>query len=176
MKPVGPLMREHRLIEQMLEVVRRQVAAIKEGKAVDPCLVLKVVDFFRTYADRTHHGKEEDILFRKLEAKEMAEEHLVIMVELKNEHRQARSIVGRLNEAAGRYTKSDSAGRRIISGCLKEILALYPSHIEKEDKRFFYPILDYFTADELDKMLDEFWEFDRIMIHEKYQKLVEETG
>jgi len=27
---------------------------------------LATVDFFRTYADSTHHGKEEDILYRDL--------------------------------------------------------------------------------------------------------------
>jgi len=30
----------------------------------------------------------------------------------------------------------------------------------------------YFIADEVDRMLEEFWEFDRKMIHEKYRKLV----
>jgi hemerythrin-like domain-containing protein len=51
---------------------------------------------------------------------------------------------------------------------------LFPKHIEKEDKHFFYPILDYFTGKEQDAMLQEFWEFDKKMIHEKYKKVVEE--
>ncbi len=38
------------------------------------------------YADRTHHGKEQDILFRDLEKKELSPNHTKIMGELLEEH------------------------------------------------------------------------------------------
>jgi hemerythrin-like domain-containing protein len=47
-------------------------------------------------------------------------------------------------------------------------------HIEKEDKHFFIPCMIYFTQKEKDQMLEEGWEFDRKMIHEKYQNIVKE--
>ena len=47
-------------------------------------------------------------------------------------------------------------------------------HIEKEDKHFFIPAMDYFSKEEQSAMLDEFRVFDRNMIHEKYKKIVEE--
>jgi hemerythrin-like domain-containing protein len=53
------------------------------------------------------------------------------------------------------------------------VVMLYPGHIEKEDRRFFFPIMDYFNHEEQDAMLREFYEFDRGMIHEKYRVLVE---
>ncbi len=52
-------------------------------------------------------------------------------------------------------------------------MKFYPVHIEKEDKHFFLPCLGYFSKEEQDIMLGEFWEFDRKMIHEKYRKVVE---
>jgi hemerythrin-like domain-containing protein len=81
-------------------------------------------------------------------------------------------IVGKLVEAKERYLKGEEALQEIID-YLKELAQFYPRHIEKEDKRFFFPILDYFTKEEQDRMLQEFWEFDKNMIHEKYRKLVE---
>ena len=70
---------------------------------------------------------------------------------------------------------------RAIKERLTEIISLarelgnfYPKHIEKEDKHFFYPCQEYFNKDEQEKMLAEFWEFDRKMIHEKYNKIFEE--
>ncbi len=33
--------------------------------------------------------------------------------------------------------------------------------------------MDYFTKEELDCMLQEFWEFDRKLIHEKYKEIVD---
>jgi len=50
---------------------------------------------------------------------------------------------------------------------------LYPGHIQKEDKVFFSNAESYLSPDELGQMLNEFWEFDKKMIHEKYKKLCE---
>jgi len=55
---------------------------------------------------------------------------------------------------------------------LEKLVALYPRHIYVEDKEFFYPILEYFSKEEQDIILQEFWGFDQKMIHEKYTKIV----
>ena len=47
-------------------------------------------------------------------------------------------------------------------------------HIKKEDKIFFPDSEKYFSEDELEELLNEFLEFDRTMIHEKYKLVVEE--
>ena len=63
MQARGPLMIEHRLIERMLARVRSVLARIRATGRVDPLFVDAAVDFIRVYADRTHHGKEEDIVY-----------------------------------------------------------------------------------------------------------------
>jgi len=90
MKPIGPLMREHRLIEHMVKILEKELIKIKETGKVDTNIILLGVDFFRTYADRAHHGKEEDILFRELEKKELIKEHKKIMNKLVEDHVFAR--------------------------------------------------------------------------------------
>ena len=67
MQARGPLMIEHRLIEKMLSLIKDTLVQIESTNKVDPLLVDTAVDFIRMYADRTHHGKEEDILFREFE-------------------------------------------------------------------------------------------------------------
>ncbi len=175
MKPIGPLMWEHRLIEKMLEIVRREVEKIRERGAVEPVFIDTAVDFVRTYADRTHHGKEEDILFRDLAKKTMSPEHSRIMGELVEEHKHGRDTVKRLVEAKNRYLTGEKTLPEIVA-CLTDLTTFYPRHIEKEDRHFFFPILDYFSAEEQGRMLEEFREFDREMIHEKYRKVVEAAG
>jgi len=59
------------------------------------------------YADRTHHGKEEDILFRDLEKKELSPNHTKIMDELVEEHIWARNTVGKLVVAKKQYVKGN---------------------------------------------------------------------
>ncbi|MDA8124435.1 MAG: hemerythrin domain-containing protein [Deltaproteobacteria bacterium] len=175
MKPIGPLMREHRLIEKMLTVLEKAVDGINKSGKVDPALIDRAVDFIRTYADRTHHGKEEDILFRDLAKKPLTTEQARIMGELVEEHRYARATVGRLIEAKTRYVQGEPALPE-IAACLTELAAFYPRHIEKEDRHFFFPIQDYFSAAEQEAMLREFEAFDGQMIHEKYRKVVEEAS
>lgn len=171
MKPIGPLMREHRLIEKMLGFFEGQTRKITEQNRVDPLFVDAAVDFIRTYADRTHHGKEEDILFRELIKKQLSREHARIMEELVEEHQYARKKVGMLVDAKERYLKGENTSQEVAT-LLGELAHFYPVHIEKEDKHFFYPCMEYFTPEEQDRMLAEFYEFDRNMIHEKYGKVV----
>ena len=64
MQARGPLMIEHRLIENMITFIKRVLKQFERRNQVDPLIIDKVVDFVRVYADRTHHGKEEDILFK----------------------------------------------------------------------------------------------------------------
>jgi len=172
MKPIGPMMWEHRLIEKMLQLFDGEIKNINENKKVDTVFIDTAVDFIRTYADRTHHGKEEDILFRDLAKKELSSEHIRIMNELIDEHTYARKTVGKLVAAKERYLTGENTSQEVI-GCLKELAQFYPQHIEKEDKHFFYPCMEYFTREEQNAMLLEFNEFDRKMIHEKYKKVVE---
>ncbi len=173
MKPIGPLMWEHRLIEKMLRLFEGEILKINEENKIDAVFIDTAVDFIRTYADRTHHGKEEDILFRDLAKKQLSAEHAKIVNELVEEHKYARKVVGKLIEAKERYLKGENTAQEVIA-CLRELAQFYPKHIEKEDKHFFFPCMDYFLKDEQDKMLDEFWEFDKNMIHEKYKKVVEQ--
>lgn len=173
MKPIGPLMWEHRLIEEMIRLLDAEVDKIRGKSDVNILLIDQAVDFFRTYADRTHHGKEEDILFRDLAKKNLSREHNRIMEELIEEHVQARKKVGRLIEAKNNFL-AGSGDSAPVADCIRELISFYPPHIEKEDKHFFFPCLDYFSPDEQNRMLAEFQEFDRLMIHEKYTKAVEE--
>jgi hemerythrin-like domain-containing protein len=173
MQARGPLMIEHRLIERMLKVIESVLKEIETQKKVDPLLVDMAVDFIRVYADRTHHGKEEDILFRELNNKPLKKNDKQIMNELIEEHVFGRKTTQALVEANVRYRNGDNTALAEIAANLKTLTEFYPRHIEKEDKVFFPSSKDYFTEKEDQAILEEFWEFDRKMIHEKYKAVVD---
>ena len=173
MKPRGPLMTEHRLIEKMLTIVKQKVLEAEQNKRIDSVFVDTMVDFIKTYADRTHHGKEEEIMFRDLLKKNMGPEDTAMLNDLIDEHRQARKKVREIVEAKEQFLNGDSRSLEIITNTMKWLIDFYPKHIIKEDKVFFPKTEAYFSSEELDRMLEEFREFDRNMIHEKYQKVVE---
>ncbi len=174
MIPIGPLMREHRLIEHMIGLMRSEVSKIEAAGKPDPVFIETAVDFFRTYADRCHHGKEEDILFAQLRGKSLSPDHEKIMSELLEEHRIGRETVRDLLDANDRCKSGSASALDKIRELLSFLIDFYPAHIIKEDKSFFYPCMAYFTKPELDAMLDRFWEFDRKLIHEKYAHAIAE--
>jgi hemerythrin-like domain-containing protein len=172
----APLMIEHRLIEKMLALISKEAKRIRETNVIDPVFIDNAVDFIRVYADQTHHGKEEDILFRDLAQKDMTGEEQKIMGELIQEHVQGRRTVAGLLDAKKRHFAGDDSAVGLVIEKLEFLINFYPRHIEKEDKVFFPSMMKYFSAEAQEKMLQEFWEFDRNMIHRKYRDLVDELG
>lgn len=174
MKPRGLLMIEHRLIERMIACIKKEIEKENYYRLLNEKFINATVDFIRTYADRTHHGKEEEILFRDCAKKTMSTEDKKVMDELIEEHRYGRKTVKELVEANEKYAKGDSLQQEKIIGKLKELVKFYPQHIKKEDDLFFTNSEKYFSKVELDEMLNEFLEFDQKMIHEKYQTVVQQ--
>ncbi|MBU0672844.1 MAG: hemerythrin domain-containing protein [Candidatus Margulisbacteria bacterium] len=173
MMPAGPLMIEHRLIERMIAQMERQLNEIKKENGVDVGFIDVAVDFLRSYADRCHHGKEEDILFKALAKKPLSAEHKRIMEELIKEHVLGRGNASKLKEAKESYAKGNKNALSDVIANLEILVKFYPKHIEKEDKHFFIPCMDYFDKKEQAIMLEEYWEFDKKLIHEKYNNIVE---
>ncbi|MGD0230079.1 MAG: hemerythrin domain-containing protein [Syntrophorhabdales bacterium] len=172
MMPIAPLMIEHRLIERTIKAMKGEVDLMNTTGRVRPEFIDKAVDFMRTYADRCHHGKEEDILFRLLSEKAVSDQYKETMEELKEEHVRAREMTARLVAAKDRYLVNRTA-LADVTGIIQEFVRFYPVHIEKEDRHFFIPCMAYFSTHEQDEMLQSFWEFDRMLIHEKYRSVVE---
>jgi hemerythrin-like domain-containing protein len=174
MMPAGPLMKEHRLIERMIRIMGTKLTEVKQTGKIDALFMDTAVDFIRTYADRCHHGKEEDILFRELAKKKLSAEHKRIMDELINEHVLGRNTVKKLIAARDRYARGDKKALNDMASNMDALVKLYPKHIAKEDKHFFVPCMDYFTDEQRNSMLNEMWEFDKQLIHEKYKNITAE--
>ena len=172
MQARGPLMIEHRLIEKMLTVIQGALERTAQTRSIDPHFVDTVVDFIQVYADRLHHGKEEDILFKNLRKKGLSQEDEQLMNKLIEEHVFSRETIKALVVANARYRKGEGTAIGEVTAGLKTLVDLYPKHINKEDKTFFPAAQAYFSKEEDQALIAEFWEFDRKMIHEKYLAMV----
>lgn len=174
MQPISPLMIEHRIIERMIRIIKLKLEEYKRTEYPNRTFIESAVDFIRTYADQTHHGKEEGILFRELKKKRLSSEHKKTMNELIREHIIGRKTTTQLETAKILYFSGQKEALDLILEKMDFLVKFYPSHIEKEDKRFFQPVMSYFSLEEQDRMLKEGYVFDRKMIHRKYGRLVSE--
>jgi len=166
-------MHEHRVIERMLAVLARELAAAGTDGPVDSKVIDAGTDFIRTYADRCHHGKEEDILFRQLASKNLDADIAAAMADLIADHVHGREMTHTLIEANRRYAEGDLSARSEVVATTQALIDFYPVHIEKEDRHFFKASLEYFSDTEKSQMLRKFDEFDRALIHAVYLALVE---
>jgi hemerythrin-like domain-containing protein len=172
MMPIAPLMIEHRLIERMITLLKEALREAEQEQRVDPRFIERATRFIRDYADRCHHGKEEDILFRDLEKKPLTEGHRRIMEELVQEHRWGRETTRALVAANHRYEQGDARALYEIADRIRSLVEFYPAHIEKEDKGFFLPVMKYFSDEEKDRMLKEGHAFDSELLHGGWDDLV----
>jgi Uncharacterized conserved protein len=165
---------EHRLIEKMIAVISHEVGQFNRGKQPEPVFIDTVVDFIRTYADRTHHGKEEEIMFKTLAEKKMKPEDKKVMQELIKEHELGRAMVRAIVESYKKFTEAKKQEDFVsLIKSMKFLAQFYPTHIAKEDKVFFPACLQYLTKEDQQQMLAQFYDFDRKMIHEKYEAVVQ---
>jgi hemerythrin-like domain-containing protein/rubredoxin len=175
MEPIGLLMREHRTIEKMVDALRIELSKERAEKTVNFPFLDTAIDFFKTYADRCHHGKEEDILFRDLSKKPLSEEHDKMMNILIQEHIYGRKTVSSLLEARESFARGETSALVKITEALEKLIIFYPKHIATEDKSFFYPSMKYFDEQERQGMLQEFHHFDESLIHERYAEIAEKS-
>jgi len=174
MLPTGPLMIEHRVIERMIRLIRDEASALRVTKKPDAAFIDAAVDFIQGYADETHHGKEENILFRELEKKKLSPDHQAQLEGLISDHKAGRRAAAELNDARKRYFDGQLNALDTIIERMVFLTVLYPKHIQKEDKQFFVAAMKYFTPEEQEALWEEGHAFDRKMIHKKYDRIVGE--
>ena len=172
MLPVEILITEHRLIIYTVGVLKKEQQKIVASAKVDPNFIVAALDFFRTYADRYHHGKEEGILFNSLFKRKLSEADAKMMRELIMEHAAARKTVTRLESLKTSYLGGtvESLGGTLES--LNTLIELYLRHIEKEDKHFFIPVMQYFTEKEQQEMLQKFLEYNQDFTDNHYKQII----
>lgn len=174
MKATEQLRQEHEGIKLMLSIMLKMTNGKEEPNKVH---LEKAIDFIRTFADKCHHGKEEDILFPELEKAGISRDRGPIGVMLE-EHTEGRNYIKALNEAFLKYKEGDKSQIPVIKENTEGYVMLLRSHIEKENNVLFM-IADRFITDEKqDEIFEAFEKLEKEKIgeekHEEYHKLLHE--
>ena len=136
----------------------------------------RIVEFIRVFADKCHHGKEEELLFSAMEEAGIPKEGGPIGVML-TEHDVGRGYVRGMSEAVAKYKAGDHQASSAIVGNARNYIALLTQHIDKEDN-VLYPMADmHLSVEKQEELLKEFErvEHERIGVgkHEEYHKLLD---
>jgi hemerythrin-like domain-containing protein len=137
-------MHEHRVIEQVISCLEEMTNRCQAGQALDTTSASEAIDFFRVFADRCHHGKEEDLLFPAMEEKGFSREQGPTGVMLR-EHDAGRYHVHGMTKAIERVAAGDDAAHAEFIEHSRSFAALLRQHILKEDQCLF-PMADRVLA------------------------------
>lgn len=177
MKPIEDLKMEHEAVKITLRVLDSICKeAEKSGELANPEHLEQLIEFFATFVDRCHHGKEEELLFPALEEVGVSREGGPIGLMLK-EHQQGRDAVAKMNTALGKYREGNREAVFDFTNNARVYITLLSQHIDKENNVLF-ALADNNLSDE--KQL-ELWEgFEKIETqkigpgkHEAFHQMIE---
>src|ERR1035441_8249783 len=174
--PVEMLEAEHRVIQKIVAGMSVLAEQLEDGEPVDVSLLENVVEFLRTFADRCHHGKEETFLFPAL-IRRGVPSHGCPIGGLTMEHQKGRVMVGEFADAIRGYAAGEPPARDNLVKSLRALVALYPSHIWKEDYLLFPLAGKVLTPQDQQELIDKFETVERELgldVHEGFDKLATE--
>lgn len=146
--PVKKLVDEHTHIKKLLSSLPSLTVMLRHDPDEGKLLLRRAIDFIRSYADRFHHAKEEEILFAYFD------ENAEIFQVMHQDHETARGHVAAITEAL-ENSDNDTVVKRF-----EAYTALLTEHIRKEDE-VLYPWIDRnLTMSQVGELYSRFGEVD----------------
>ncbi len=149
MRATDALMAEHRVIEQVLNVLEVMARQAEGSGVLDTAAACEALDFLRMFADHSHHAKEENRLFPRLEARGLPRNGGPTGV-MMYEHELGRGLLGRM------ATAIESRSANEFAAAAREYVMLLRDHIWKEDHRLFQMAERLLTANDDDELMNGF--------------------
>jgi hemerythrin-like domain-containing protein len=178
MDAIELMVSEHVNIKRVLKVVRAMCIKVLNNETVDFDDFHRVIDFVRNYADKHHHAKEENILFKKM-GDELGEKIAKGPVAgMFVEHDMGRLYMSNLEAALEKYKNGDKDSRVDIIANAISYTDLLHRHIDKEDTAIYTFARRALSKDAMEQVEERCKEVEESAVgqgtQDKYLKLVEE--
>lgn len=168
------LIEEHSGIMLMLSIMRKVSERLSSGEVVEKEDLNKILEFLTSFADKCHHGKEEDMLFPEL-FKSPSNQGLV--AELIDEHTTAREYIKSIAEAMENYATGNSEAATIAEN-MENYIQLLTEHVRKENNELFPVAKKELSEETQTQMVEQFEKFEHDVIgegkHEEYHGWLED--
>nr|WP_320037642.1 hemerythrin domain-containing protein [uncultured Bacteroides sp.] len=126
------LRREHELIKTALNLLEKIASGIVQKVNPDVSDLTELINFVIVFADKCHHGKEEDLYFPSLEEAGIPNHGGPIGVMLA-EHDQGRKYIREMKE----NISGQNSDLQVFADAAFTYVALMRNHIEKENNILF---------------------------------------
>lgn len=176
MKPTDILIKEHDAILNMLKILEEVCLRLDNGERVEETDLENIVEFFKVFADKCHHGKEEDILFPAMEEYGIPNEGGPISVMLA-EHVMGRDNVKGMSNSIVDYKEGKDTAPIEFVLFARNYIQLLTAHIDKENNVLFKMADSQIPEERQQSLLVDFEKAEEEKIgagvHERFHKLLE---
>jgi hemerythrin-like domain-containing protein len=156
MQPLEHLAQEHRLIAKAIPITKNFRDEIEAGSPIRPRRYWWLIDFWSTYADIIHHGKEEQWLFPVILEHGGSSEFGDTINKLVEEHMYLLAYIAELRRFARPMFTGDRPARERVINCLEKYVELTQPHIKLEDEELFPAANQLLSKAEMDELAKEF--------------------
>ena len=179
MTPEQILMDEHRVIERVLSCLEKLTGQCRTQRRLDAESARKMIAFFRGYADRRHHRKEEDLLFPLMSERGVPTEGGPIGV-MCYEHERGRNHIKVMEQAIDGAAEGRQEDLDAFIEEAHRYIGMLREHIQKEDHCLFAISRQVLAAGDRTALMERFHEVDDWLVREAEQaafpRLAEELG
>mgnify|MGYP000586462031 FL=1 len=169
-KATQDLRKEHGAILRVLDILEKMTEPENRNHENILQYYSEVVYFLKIFADKCHHGKEEDFLFKELVSKGIPNEGGPIGVMLR-EHVQGREYISQMSKS---LEEKNIEGFVNVASLYRELLR---RHIDKENSVLFVMADRVMSEQEQDQMLSQFERHEENVVghgvHEKLHAMID---
>jgi hemerythrin-like domain-containing protein len=149
------LVKEHVSILRGIDLLSRARDKIERNQYPPGAFFETAVVFFRNYADKYHHFKEEYLMFGFLAQKVGGELDLEIGA-LRHQHERCRGFLTRLERSINGYAMGNEIAVTSLLENLSAFISVLNHHIHMEDAIFFPLVEKKLSRDEKASLGDQF--------------------
>jgi len=153
------LINEHKAILLTLEVLEKMSDKMVSGKDVDFKDIIGIIDFLKIFADKCHHGKEENYFFPALEEAGISKENGPIGVMLE-EHTRGRILIKQMQDTV----LSNTIQKEEFVNSSRAYVNLLRNHINKENNVLFPMGDERLTGEKQKELLINFEKYEEEVI------------
>jgi len=169
-KATQDLRKEHGAILRVLDILEKMTEPENRNHENILQYYSEVVYFLKIFADKCHHGKEEDFLFKELVSKGIPNEGGPIGVMLR-EHVQGREYISQMSKS---LEEKSIEGFVNVASLYRELLR---RHIDKENSVLFVMADRVMSEQEQDQMFSQFERHEENVVghgvHEKLHAMID---
>jgi len=176
MKATDIMTDEHRLIKGVLQCLAAAIDRAEQGGSLDIESIREMIEFFREFADRCHHGKEEVYFFPLARQRGVGCVPGNIDV-LLGEHEEGRACVRAMDDHLTAYVKGDADAKDRLFQHARRYVQLLNEHIRKEDECLFPTANMVFSAGDDEALVRAFEEVEKnemgVGTHQRFHTLAD---